>query len=63
MGQNPIDRVYRRSLRKEKTVRIRVMVLNATFSNISVISWKSVLLVAETGVSGENQNWNSQLKW
>jgi hypothetical protein len=29
------------------------MVLNATFSNISVISWLSVLLVEETGVSGE----------
>ena len=30
------------------------MVLHATFNNISVISWKSVLLVEETGVSGEN---------
>jgi len=30
------------------------MVLNATFNNISVISWLSVLLVEETGVSGEN---------
>jgi len=27
-----------------------VMVFNATFSNISVISWRSVLLVEETGV-------------
>ena len=26
------------------------MVLNATFNNISVISWRSVLLVEETGV-------------
>jgi hypothetical protein len=31
-----------------------VMVFNATFSNISVMSWKSVLLVRETGVPGEN---------
>ena len=31
-----------------------VMVLNATFNNISVISWRSVLLVEETGVPGEN---------
>jgi hypothetical protein len=31
----------------------RVMVLNATFNNISVISWRSVL-VEETGVPGEN---------
>ena len=34
--------------------RVRVMVLNATFNNISAISWRSVLLVEETGVSGEN---------
>ena len=33
---------------------VRVMVLNATFNNISVISWRSVLLVEETGVPGEN---------
>ena len=31
------------------------MVFNATFNNISVISWRSVLLVEETGVHGENQ--------
>jgi len=30
------------------------MVFNATFNNISVISWWSVLLVEETGVSEEN---------
>jgi len=30
------------------------MVLNATFNNISYISWWSVLLVEETGVPGEN---------
>jgi len=30
------------------------MVLNATFNNISVISWRSVLLVEETGVPVEN---------
>jgi hypothetical protein len=33
---------------------VTVMVFNATFSNISVISWLSVLLVEETGVLGEN---------
>jgi hypothetical protein len=33
-----------------------VMVFNATFNNISVISWQSVLLVEETGVPGEDQN-------
>jgi len=30
------------------------MVLNATFNNSSVRSWRSVLLVEETGVQGEN---------
>ena len=34
--------------------RVRVMVLNVTFNNISVISWRSVLLVEETGIPGEN---------
>ena len=31
----------------------RFMVFNATFNNISVISWRSVLLVEKNGVSGE----------
>ena len=30
------------------------MVFNATFDNLSVILWRSVLLMEETGVSGEN---------
>jgi hypothetical protein len=30
------------------------MEFNTTFNNISVISWQSVLLVEETGISGEN---------
>jgi hypothetical protein len=33
---------------------ITVMVFNATFNNISVISWRSVLSVEKTGVPGEN---------
>jgi hypothetical protein len=32
----------------------RLMAFNVTFNNISVISWRSVLLVEETGVAGEN---------
>ena len=36
--------------------RIRVMVFNVTFNNISVISWWSVLLMEETGVPGENHD-------
>jgi hypothetical protein len=39
------------------------MVLNATFNNISVISWRSVLLVArETRVSREN-HWSVTSLW
>ena len=34
-------------------VRVKVMVLNATFNNISVILERSVLLVVEIRVSGE----------
>jgi len=34
--------------------RVKVMVFNATFNNLSVILWRSVLLMEETGVSGEN---------
>ena len=30
------------------------MEFNATFNNISVITWQSILLVEETGVQGEN---------
>ena len=30
------------------------MVVNATVNNITVISWRSVILVQETGVPGEN---------
>ena len=31
-----------------------VMVFNATFNNILAISWRSVLLVEETGVPRDN---------
>ena len=33
---------------------VRVIVFSATFNNISIISWQSVLLVEKTGVPGEN---------
>jgi hypothetical protein len=33
---------------------IGFMVFNATFNNISVISWQSFLLVEETGIPVEN---------
>jgi len=35
-------------------IGLGVTVFNATFKNISVISWRSVLLVEETGVPVEN---------
>ena len=36
-------------------LRVMIMLFNATFNNISVISWRSVLLVEETGEPGENR--------
>jgi hypothetical protein len=39
-----------------------LMVFNATFNNISVISWRSVLLVEETGGPGEN-HWAVASHW
>jgi len=35
-------------------VGVRIMVFNATFNNISIILWLSVLLVEETRIPGEN---------
>jgi len=35
-------------------VRVKVMVFNATFNNFSARSWRSVLMVEETEVAGEN---------
>jgi hypothetical protein len=40
--------------KREISLRVRAIVFNATFNNISVILWLSVLLVEETGISGEN---------
>jgi hypothetical protein len=41
--------------RKQTEIRVRVMVCNVTLNNISIISWRLVLLVEETGELGENQ--------
>ena len=35
-------------------ILIDFIVFNATFSNISAISWRPVLVVEEAGVTGEN---------
>ena len=39
-----------------------LMVFNATFNNISVILWQSVLLVEEIGIFGEN-HWPVASHW
>jgi hypothetical protein len=45
-------------------LKVCLYVLNATFNNISAISWQSVLVVEEAGVPGENHrpwasNWQT----
>jgi hypothetical protein len=46
------------------TNTIGLMMFNATFNNISAISFRSVLFVGETGVPGENHRpVASQVKW
>ena len=52
----PFNTVRGSSKWKEQLVgvSVRVMVFNVTLNNISVISWRSVLLMEETGVLGEN---------
>ena len=42
--------------------RVRVMVFNSTFNNISAISWRSFLLVEETRVPGE-KHWPAASQW
>ena len=42
--------------------RDKVMMFNATFNNISVISLQSVVLVEETRVPGEN-HWPAASHW
>ena len=40
--------------KKNTGVRVMVMVFNATFNNISVLSCRSDVLMDETGVTGKN---------
>ena len=37
-----------------RELRVLVMMFNVTFNNISVISWRSYLLVKKTRVPGDN---------
>ena len=43
------------AFRPHALYRVRIMVFNATFNNILVISLRSVLLVEKTGIFEENQ--------
>ena len=45
-----VGRIQTLLVGRKQVVKGGVMVLNATFNNISVLSWHSVLLVEETGV-------------
>jgi hypothetical protein len=48
------DKCIYGSYKQKLRLMIRFMVFNATFNNISVILWRSVLLVEETRVPREN---------
>ena len=48
---------------KKTQSRIRVRVFNATFNNISVILWRSVILMEETGIPREKNTDLSQVTW
>ena len=48
MAKLPVETI------KHRGVPFRVIVFNATFNNISVILWRSVLLVEEIRVPREN---------
>jgi hypothetical protein len=45
---------FLQSIGIQQTNKTCLMVFNATFNNISAISWWSVLFVEETGGPGEN---------
>jgi hypothetical protein len=49
-----ITLLYKYSVKIYFWIGAWVMAFNTTFSNILVISWRSVLLVGETGFPGEN---------
>jgi hypothetical protein len=56
-GYNPVQILYTCSICNKRCQigwLVGFMVLNATFNNISVISWWAILLVEETGVLGES---------
>jgi hypothetical protein len=49
-----VEIIHSSSSKIKLGIRFMSMAFNATFDNISVILWRSVLLMEETGVPGEN---------
>jgi hypothetical protein len=54
--------VYEWKLVESKFLGLGVMVFNDSFKKISVISWRSVLLVEGTRIPGEN-HWSVASHW
>jgi hypothetical protein len=61
MGQISMRQVFKISKQSKGNltntnllVDLLLLVFNATFNNISAISWRPVLVVEEAGVPGEN---------
>ena len=48
------DRSQIDSRKKISVFKVRIMVFNITYNNMSVISWRSVSFVEEIGVPGDN---------
>ena len=51
----PVSNCIRFTGRNKNFGWVRGIVFNATFNNIAVIMWRSVLLVEETGIPRENR--------
>ena len=53
---------YNSQAKMWEKLRVRFMVFNSTFNNISVITWRSILLVEETGAMGK-KHWPVASHW
>ena len=57
MEVHPVTNItlkYKQNIGLIQVFMVRLIVFNATFNNISVASWLSVLLMEETGGPGQN---------
>jgi hypothetical protein len=62
-NQNPFNKMKTKTYNTVGTIqesiittqilRVRIMMINATFNNISAVSWQSVLMVKKTGIPRE----------